>query len=244
MERALDLAGSSEPVLITGETGTGKTNLARLIHHLGTRRMNPYLEWHGFTATESDPRVYAFGRVKGAGPNAPRRLGAFGSCHGGTITVDFLDGVDHTYQSLLLEFMSDSLVRRVGASTWSKADVRLIFVTYEELSEAVRNGMILAPLYERLKGNRLHMPPLRERKHDIVPLLQYFLREEAKSAGVESPTFSADALGFVERCELPGNAWDLRRLAANAITFAPGRTLDREALVLLMHGHDCGFGVV
>lgn len=209
------LEQSVAPVLITGETGSGKELVASAIHRHSLRKDGPF-EVLDCTAI---PRELAesqlFGHVRGAFTGAERDYaGAFERAHGGTLFIDELGELPLDLQPKLLRVLENRQVRRVGGSQPVDVDVRLVCATNRDLQQEVEQGRFRADLYYRVNVATLHVPPLRERREDIPSLVQHFLRDMGPD-GV--PPSRATLESFVGAHDWPGNVRELRNAVSSAL---------------------------
>ncbi len=174
------------PVLLRGETGTGKELVARAIHQASPRRDGPCLSVNMGAIPPSLATSELFGAVKGSYTNSVRdHLGFFQRAHGGTLFLDEIGEASPEVQVMLLRVIETGEVQRVGAPGLQKVDVRLIAATDADLEDAIETGRFRAPLLHRLSGYELMIPPLRERRDDFGRLFCHFLAEELRAIGEE-----------------------------------------------------------
>jgi two-component system nitrogen regulation response regulator GlnG len=174
------------PVLLRGETGTGKELVARAIHEASPRRDGPCLSVNMGAIPPSLATSELFGAVKGSYTNSVRdHLGYFQRAHGGTLFLDEIGEASPEVQVMLLRVIETGEVQRVGAPGLQKVDVRLIAATDADLEDAIEAGRFRAPLLHRLSGYELMIPPLRERRDDFGRLFCHFLAEELRTIGEE-----------------------------------------------------------
>jgi len=205
---------SDLPVLITGETGTGKELIAHAIHSLDSKRKDgPFLPFNSSAIMPTLAESELFGHRRGAFTGADReRKGLFRAAHGGVLFLDEIGELDPILQAKLLRVLEDYRVMAVGDDEGVSVNVRIVAATNRDLNEMVRQSRFRADLLHRLKVLSIHIPPLRERRDDIRPLIDHFLR---KHEGLRPPGRLAAGHDFVEaltRVELPGNARQLENL--------------------------------
>jgi pSer/pThr/pTyr-binding forkhead associated (FHA) protein len=234
MREALRLANAaaqaSTAVLITGERGTGKQELARAIHCLGIRAPGPFVALHCGTLRPEHAEAELFGHEKGALPGGEGpRPGVFEQAEGGTLFLDQVGHLPAPLQVKLLRTLQDRMVHRVGGRAGFPVDVRVVAATHRPLIEAVRAGTFREDLYWRLNGLRIHLPPLRERPEDVLPLAERFLARMAPHMGCHVQGFTDEARATLRAHPWPGNA----RQLANAI---------ERALLLMPPGAPIGLG--
>jgi DNA-binding NtrC family response regulator len=205
------LAASDVPVVIEGETGTGKEVLAEALHAAGPRAGGPLVVFDCTAVPPSLLESALFGHERGAFTGAlAQRRGAFEEAHGGTLLLDEIGELDLTLQPRLLRAIERSEVQRVGASQWLRVDVRILAATRRKLDDEVRAGRFRDDLFFRLAVGRIELPPLRHRAGDVAVLVRHFWRV---LGGEGSPV--PDAL--VERLEShswPGNVRELKNAIA------------------------------
>jgi two-component system, NtrC family, nitrogen regulation response regulator GlnG len=178
------LADLPVPVLLLGETGTGKELVARALHEAGRRAAGPYVAVNLAAVPSTMAAAELFGAVRGAFTGADRtRSGYFARAHGGTLFLDEVGEMPAEVQPMLLRALETGEVQSVGAERPQRVDVRLVSATDADLETAVREGQFSAPLLYRLGGYILRLPPLRERREDLGRLLVHFLREELAALG-------------------------------------------------------------
>jgi DNA-binding NtrC family response regulator len=213
------VAALSEPILILGETGTGKELVAREIHNRSGRQ-DSYLP---VNCPEITPELISselFGHEKGAFSGADRaRVGLIVSAGKGTVFLDEIGELDIQSQARLLRVLEDRKVRRVGANSFEVVQARIVLATNRELQEACDEGRFRRDLFERIRGFTLELPPLRERKADIPILVTYFIdkfNEEYKT-NVQIPPGSLD---YLFQYDWPGNVRELRAVVRKAAVYA------------------------
>ena len=198
------LADTDATVLVTGETGTGKELVARAIHDHGRRGKAPFVAVNCAAIPHDLLESELFGHVRGAFTGATGdRSGAFRDAHGGTLFLDEIGDMDLAMQAKILRVLQERVVTPVGGRSVA-VDVRIVAATHQVLESRVRAGGFREDLFYRLNVVPIHLPPLRERIADIVPLAEHFLRQ----AG--GPGLSADAAALLIRHDWPGNVRELR----------------------------------
>ncbi len=198
-------------VLITGETGTGKGQIARAIHHNGTRRDKPMVEVNCASLLETLMEAELFGAQKGAYTGADEsRTGLFEVADGGTIFLDEIGTLNPDLQAKLLRVLDERTIRRVGSTVERKLDVQVICATHRDLLAAVRMGQFREDLYYRLSVIHLALPPLRARDRDVVLLADTFLQQLAVEYGGVAPKLDPEAEQALLQYDWPGNVRELR----------------------------------
>jgi two-component system response regulator GlrR len=216
-------ARSDMPVLITGETGTGKELCARAIHHLGKRRNLPFIPVDCSTVPDHLFESELFGHVRGAFTDAHRdQRGLVGMAEGGTLFLDEVDALSLAAQAKLLRLLQEYTYRPLGADRFQRADVNIIAATNQDLERSVRDGGFRSDLYFRLNVLRLHLPPLRERRQDIRLLAVHFLQGRRGAAQGSARQFSAAALHMLASHDWPGNVRELSNVVRRAAVVCDG----------------------
>ncbi len=229
IRRVPQFARSEAPVLITGETGTGKELCARAIHFLSSRRDCPFVAVDCAALPDHLVENELFGHARGAYTDAHRdQRGLVAMAEGGTLFLDEIDALSLTAQGKLLRFLQDQTFRPLGGDRFQRADLHVLAATNKDLEDGVRQGQFRADLFYRLNVLRLHLPPLRQRLDDIPALAVYFLRE---CQTPEGPTrvFSPAALRMLGCYDWPGPVRELANVVQRAMV-----TCDR-AQVLPCH---------
>jgi len=212
--------------LITGESGTGKELIAKAIHQLSPRRNHPMVAVHcgGLPSTLIESEL--FGHEKGAFTGAhERRIGRIESAQGGTLFLDEIAEIDASIQIKLLRFLGERTFERVGSTKTLTTDVRLIAATNKRLEDLVAAGQFRDDLYFRLKGVRIELPPLRERRSDIPLLAQAFMRESARENEKAVDEITPDAMERLQNYAWPGNVRELRSAIETAVVLCRGEKI-------------------
>ncbi|MDR3446413.1 MULTISPECIES: sigma-54 dependent transcriptional regulator [unclassified Dyella] len=209
------------PVLITGETGTGKEVAARALHSLSARAERPFAAINCGALPPNLVQSELFGHERGAftGANA-RRIGHFETAAGGTVFLDEVGDLPLDAQTSLLRFLQEGTLERVGSSLLIKLDVRVLAATHVDLEKAVEQGRFREDLYYRLNVLRLRMPPLREREDDVVVLAQKFLDAFREQHTSHARAFSASARRAMLDFTWPGNVRELLNRVQRAAVVA------------------------
>ena len=225
------IADLNSTVLITGESGTGKSLLARVIHYASSRAKGPFIS----VSCPSLPRELLesemFGHEKGAFTGAlQRRIGRVEMAEGGTLFLDEVGDLPLSLQPKLLTFLQERIFQRVGGSESIEADVRVIAATNADLSDKVRNREFREDLFFRLNVIPLKLPPLRSRREDVLPLAAAFLESVARERRNKPCRLDASASSVLERYHWPGNVRELENVLERASAFATEGVILRDDL--------------
>ena len=228
-------------VLVTGESGTGKELVARALHYNGSRKDKPFVAVNCGAIPEALLETELFGHVRGAFTGAIKdKAGKFESANHGTIFLDEIGTMPQHLQTKLLRVLQDQEVERVGSNKSLKLDVRVISATNLDLVEQVRLGNFREDLFYRLNVIPLHLPPLRERKQDIMALVGHFLEKYCRLMGRSLMTISKRALEALEEHAWPGNVRELENLVERLAALTEGDVIRFEDLPAGM----CGQAVI
>jgi DNA-binding NtrC family response regulator len=227
MQEVLELAGRVAPldttVLVYGESGTGKEFIVRLIHDQSPRATGPFVSINCAALTETLLESELFGHVRGAFTGAVRdKAGLFEVAGNGTLFLDEIGEVAPTVQAKLLRALQEREIRRVGAERNIKVDARVVAATNRDLRAAVDAGTFREDLYFRLGAFVITVPPLRERREDIPPLVHDFLGRAAARVKKDVKTVSADAMTALMNYRWPGNVRELEHAIERAVIVARG----------------------
>jgi transcriptional regulator with AAA-type ATPase domain len=225
-----ELGPSHLPVLVVGETGVGKEVAARALHRLSGRR-GAFVPVNVAAIPAGLLEAELFGSVKGAFTGADRsRQGLTVAADGGTLFLDEIGDLDPPLQVKLLRFLEDQEVRPVGASQSRKVDVRIISATHRDLERRMREGGFRQDLYYRIAAPPLLIPPLRDRRQDILLLRDLFERDAIDRHGMAPCTWSGEAEAVLRRHAWPGNLRELRQAVEIALVRAAGAVIRPEHL--------------
>ena len=221
------LAGTHSSVLVEGESGVGKEIVAQAIHRVsGLGEDKPFIAVHCAALPESLLESELFGYEKGAFTGAfEQRLGRLELANGGTLFLDEVGEIPLSMQVKLLRVLEQRELTRIGGRHVIKVDFRLITATNRNLEEEVRAGRFREDLYYRLNVVRLLVPPLRERREDVLPLFRLYLRRFAAEQGTPPPLLTPEVEARLEGYSWPGNVRELRNVAERLSIFAAGREL-------------------
>jgi len=226
-------AASPFSVLITGETGTGKELVARAIHRISGRRDGPFLKINGAAIPPTLWEAEMFGYEKGAFTGAVQsKPGRFELADGGTFFLDEVGEVPLTAQGKLLRVLEDGEFERVGGVKTLTADVRLICASNRDLKRDTSLGRFREDLYYRVSGIPIHLPPLRDRREDLVPLAEFFLARTCRELGVGRKSLSPGTAEALDRYPWPGNIRELENAVARAVALSDDDALTPADLCL------------
>jgi DNA-binding NtrC family response regulator len=231
LKLAEHVAPTESTVLIQGESGTGKEVVARYIHNLSTRAEGPFMSINCGALPENLLESELFGHVKGSFTGAVRdKQGLFAAARGGSFFLDEVGEMPPSLQVKLLRVLQEREAIPVGATEAIPVDVRIIAATNRELEEEIRRGNFRSDLFYRLNVIALNLPPLRERRDDLLLLLEAFLQNMAQESGTEPKALSSDALDAVMVYEWPGNVRELENALEHAVVLSRGNLIEGSAL--------------
>ena len=219
-------------VLITGETGTGKELFAHSIHAASGRNSQPFVAVNCATLPGNLLESELFGYEPGAFSGASRegKVGLFEQAHRGTIFLDEIGEIPVSLQAKLLRVLQEKEIRRVGSTTVIPVDVRVIAATNLDLQQQIAKGRFRSDLLYRLNALEIHIPPLRERPTDILPLLEHQMCILSAELGKAAPALTADAREVLCRYDWPGNVRELRNVCERLVVLSNGRPVDAAYL--------------
>jgi len=226
LELAHKVAAAATTVLITGESGAGKDLLARLIHESSARRDAPFLKIDCASLPAELVESELFGHERGAFTGAvERKLGRLEMARGGTIVLDEVAALEPAVQSKLLRVLEERAFMRLGGAETLRVDARLIALTNAHLARAVAAGRFREDLYFRLNVVTLHVPPLRDRPADILPLAEHWLDRLAVVHGRLAAAFDSTAERLLAAYGWPGNVREMKNAIERALVFSHGGAL-------------------
>lgn len=218
-------------VIIYGESGTGKELIARAIHYNGVRKSRPFIAVNCASIPRELLESELFGHEKGAFTGAhQRKLGKFEIANGGTIFLDEIGELEMVLQAKLLRVIQQKEFERVGGTELIKSDVRIISATNKDLKSAVESKTFREDLYYRLNSFPIHLPPLRERRSDIIVLAEHFLKKFNQKLNKNFKGFSKRALKAIYDYSWPGNIRELENLIERCMIIAEGNLIDVKDL--------------
>jgi transcriptional regulator with PAS, ATPase and Fis domain len=217
------------PVLVQGESGTGKELVAKAIHYNGPRREKPFIIQNCSAITDTLLESELFGHVKGSFTGAYQdRKGLFEEANTGTVFLDEVGDMSPAMQAKLLRVIQDGEVRPVGGMKVVRVDVRIISATNVNLKESVLQGRFREDLFYRLNGVTIRIPPLRERREDILLLAEHFLDAFSVETGMEPKSLSNDSKKLIFSYAWPGNVRELENTMKNAFVISQGKEIKIE----------------
>ncbi len=223
MDRVTDF---SVPILIQGESGTGKELVAKAIHYNGPRKEEPFVIQNCSAITDTLLESELFGHVKGAFTGAYQdRKGLFEEAHQGTLFLDEVGDMSPGMQAKLLRVIQEGEVRPVGGKKVINVDVRIISATNRNMKEVVMQGGFREDLYYRLNGVTIQLPPLRDRREDILPLAEHFLQLFAEETGRDAKGLTGEARKLLFFYAWPGNVRELENTMKNAFVISQGEEI-------------------
>jgi len=241
MKKVLNLVERIGPadanVLITGENGTGKEVIARALHAISARSSKPLVSLNAGALAEGVFESELFGHVRGAFTDAKAdRAGRFELADGGTLFLDEIANVPLNLQPKLLRVLQTGEFERVGSSNSQKADVRVLSATNADLNAEVSQGRFRQDLLFRLNTVEVHLPPLCDRREDILPLAEHFLRQHREHYRRPIEGFSPEAIDALRRHSWPGNVRELDHVVERAVLLTSGNTISAFDLALRSAG--------
>jgi len=238
LELAGEVAGTNTTVLITGESGTGKELLARAIHFNSTRKGGPLVAVNCAAFPEQLLESELFGYDRGAFTGADRtKPGRFELAHGGTLFLDEIAETSLTTQAKLLRVIQEREVEHLGGTRPLPVDVRIITATNRNLEEMVREGLFRQDLFYRISVFPIHLPSLRERKQDILPLAGHFLERFAMETGKKVPGISREARKLLLEHRWDGNVRELQNVIERAVILCRGDLITSAHLPIGTHSN-------
>jgi two-component system response regulator HydG len=235
--KAVDLAkrvaDSSANVFITGETGTGKEVIAKAIHHFGSRSKNPFIAINCSAIPENLLESELFGHAKGSFTGASdKKVGLFEEAGEGTLFLDEIGDLTLALQAKLLRVLQDRRIKRIGENQFREVHARIISATHKDLRAEVREKNFREDLFFRLNVIPIHLPPLRQRREDILPLAEFFLKKFSAINGKKIEGFRKEALEFLLRNPWLGNVRELENCIERAVVLCDREMLEAADLQL------------
>ncbi|HEX5037136.1 MAG TPA: sigma-54 dependent transcriptional regulator [bacterium] len=232
MEKIKKAAPTDSTILLLGETGTGKELLARAVHDSGGRKSAPFVPVHCAALVETLLESELFGHEKGAFTGADKtRIGRFETASGGTIFLDEIGEIPESIQVKLLRVLQEKMVQRVGGNRSIPVDVRVVAATHRNLEQMVKDGRFREDLFYRLNVIALKVPALRDRREDIAPLADHFVKKYA-AREARQVSLSPKAVESLRSYDWPGNIRELQNVLERAVILSVSETIEPEDLNL------------
>jgi DNA-binding NtrC family response regulator len=241
MEEVLSIsaraAESKATVLITGENGTGKEILAKAVHYISPRKDKPFIAVNIPALSENLLESELFGHEKGSFTGAERlRKGRFELADKGTIFLDEIGDIPPSIQVKLLRVLQEQQIERVGSTETINIDVRIIAATNQNLEKKIKEGIFREDLFYRLNIISVHIPPLRERKEDIMSLIEFFIDKYSKENNKPKFEISKEAADYLLKYNYPGNVRELENIIERAVVLARGSVITINDLPMNVKG--------
>ena len=234
------IAPTDSPVMIRGESGSGKELVARGLHAGSRRKHGPFIAVNCGAIPEHLIQSELFGHERGAFTGAhQRKVGRIESAHGGTLFLDEIGDLPLELQANLLRFLQEMQIERVGGTSPISVDVRVLAATHVDLEQAISAGQFREDLYYRLNVLEVRTAPLRERQADIVPMASHFAQLYTAETGCRPRNFSSDAIAAMLRHPWPGNARELANRVRRGMVLAEGREIEAADLGLAAAAQPC-----
>ncbi len=241
MERIDRVAPTDARVLITGENGTGKELVARALHHSSSRRDAPFIEVNCAAIPSELIESELFGHMKGSFTGAVAdHPGKFEQAQDGTLFLDEVGDMSSDAQAKVLRALEEGVVTRVGGSKPITVDVRVFAATNKDLSKEIAEGRFREDLFYRLNVVPILVPPLRERREDVKPLVTHFVAQAVRSNHGPPKTIEAEAMTRLEALDWPGNVRELRNTVERLLILSPGEAVGAEDVDALVAGTASG----
>lgn len=233
LEDVQQISKSNANVFINGETGTGKEVIAHLVHYSSPRAHQPFIKVNCAAVPETLVESEFFGHEKGSFTGATnKRLGRFELADKGSLLLDEITEIPLVLQAKLLRITQEQEFERVGGSKPIKVDARLISTSNRDITEAIANKVLREDLYYRLNVVPIYLPPLRDRKEDILPLAEYFIERTCQGNHLERKTLSSEAKKKLLYYRWPGNVRELANVIERAIVMDQGKVIQHNHLYL------------
>jgi len=234
---AARVADSKATVLITGENGTGKEVLAKAIHFMSSRKEKPFVAVNVPALTETLLESELFGHEKGAFTGADKmRKGRFEIANNGTLFLDEVGDIPQSIQVKLLRVLQEHQFERVGGTEKIEVDVRIIAATNKNLEQKIKDGTFREDLYYRLNVVSIKIPPLRERKEDIMPMIETFIDKYSQENKKENLQVSKETIDLLMKYNYPGNVRELENIIERAVVLTRGKVITLNDLPINIKG--------
>jgi DNA-binding NtrC family response regulator len=242
--RAALVAQTKSTVLITGETGTGKEMVARLIHHRSAQRDMPLIKVNCAAIPETLLESELFGHMRGAFTGATMtKRGKFALADGGSIFLDEIGTLSTALQAKLLRVLQEREFEPLGAERTQRVDVRVIAATNRDLRQLVSEGKFQEDLYYRLHVIPIEVPPLRDRREDVPVLVEHFLEKHRQRTGRQVTSIDPEVVDALRRYDWPGNVRELENTIERAVVLTPGARLTVSAISMMGAVSQSGSGL-
>lgn len=218
-EQVIKVSHTESTVVIIGETGTGKELIAQAIHANGERKTKRFIAQNCAAIPESILESILFGSVKNGFTDAENRMGLFEAANGGTVFLDEINSMDISIQAKVLRAIEEQKITRVGSIEETSIDVRIIAATNEDLYDCVKQGRMRRDLYYRLNVVELNIPPLRQRRDDIKPLVKHYVDFFNRTMGKDIKGLDENAMNALMNYSWPGNVRELRNILESGFNF-------------------------
>lgn len=244
--RAIDLAkrvaDSSANVLISGETGAGKEVIAKAIHGFGARKEHPFIAINCSAIPENLLESELFGHAKGSFTGASeKKIGLFEEAGEGTLFLDEIGDLSLPLQAKLLRTLQEKRIKRIGENQFRQVNARIISATHKDLRQEVKEKRFREDLFFRMNVIPIHLPPLRQRKEDILPMAEFFLKKFSALNGKKIEGFQKSALEYLLKHQWPGNVRELENSIERAVVLCEANSLTASDLVLDYLNSPVGF---
>lgn len=231
LELAKRVSSSQANILISGESGSGKEVIARAVHELGDKKDGPFVAINCSAIPENLLESELFGHAKGSFTGAnDKKVGLFEEANKGTLFLDEIGDLSLPLQAKLLRVLQERKIKRIGENQYREITARIICATHKDLRKEVAEGRFREDLYFRLNVIPIYMPPLRERKDDIIPLSEYFLKKYALMNNVNVKGFSKEAIYKLENHEWKGNVRELENAIERAVVLSTAELIQSDDL--------------
>lgn len=238
MDLARRVASSQANIFIGGESGTGKEVVARAIHNMGPRAKKEFVALNCASIPESLLESELFGYAKGSFTGAiDKRIGLFEEADGGTLFLDEIGDLSLPLQAKILRVLQERQIKRIGENKYRTIDVRILSATHRDLRKEVAEGRFREDLFFRLNVIEIKIPPLRNRKEDIMPLIDFFLKKFSVLNGIKVKGFSKESLEEIHAYSWPGNVRELENAVERAVILC-----GPDGVILPEDLPDFGFG--
>jgi len=223
-------------IMISGENGTGKEIVARIIHYASLRKDYPFYPVNSAAIPETLLESEFFGHIKGSFTGADKnKLGCFALANGGTLFLDEIADMPTNLQSKLLRVLEEKKIKQIGSNKETKVDVRIISATNRNIDELLREGKFRLDLYHRINTFQIEIPPLRERTEDIQPLVQHFTRYFARKKGLRIPKVDPEVTKRMTQYGFPGNVRELKNMVERAMILSKNNMITMQDFTLNLY---------